>query len=112
MAILTVLASQSGFVKVLAPFEKRLCLFAGHTLAQAVAVGAYRGRLHSRILDRSVWRIGDGVRPANFSTRRQVTACASQSRCLLALRARLRFCKFDILQVRDLKRFRKMTDVA
>src|SRR5712691_1561445 len=111
VAILAVLATQPGLVKILTPFEERLGLLAHHPLTQGVAVGT-----HGRCVDSGVchcWvRCRDVIGSSNGAIRRQMATRTGQPPTLLLLGAPLRLGDLGRLDIRELEGLREMANVA
>src|SRR6266511_24075 len=113
VTVLTLLWAEPWLVEVLPPLQERLCLFADHPRAHAVAQGACGRRLHAWILNGGVGRgRRDIERPTNLAVRRQMTACTRHAHSLLARVARLGLGNALDVERRMLKWLRIVAHIA
>lgn len=105
------LLAKTGFVKIIAPLQEGLGLFADRPFPHAVAVCTHGRGLDGRIGDRIVRTI-DVVRPPDLTFRTKVATGAGQPSGLGSFRPRLRFGHLRNVYIGDGERFREVADIA
>ena len=111
VAVLTMLGTEIGFVKIIAPFEKGLSLFPDNSLSGGMAMRTHGCRLYLWLLDGFMWRLSSVGSP-NLPVRSEVATSAGDSKRFFALRTRFGSLDLRLVQIGNGKRFRIMANAT